>query len=232
MLISEIFHSIQGEGVLTGMPSVFVRTSGCNLRCAWCDTPYASWKPEGEDLSPGEILEKISTFSCRHVVLTGGEPMVARGIHDLALQLALSGHHVTIESAGTVPPDAITCHLASISPKLANSRPDAKTAGTTWFRHHDDRRLNRAALSEWVDSYDCQLKFVVSSRADLDEIEDLIAPLLAGRLGAERVLLMPEGVDVGAMNRVARWLVGECLRRGYRFCDRLQIRLFGNSRGT
>jgi hypothetical protein len=95
MLIAEIFHSVQGEGELTGVPSVFVRTSGCNLRCAWCDTPYASWQPEGKQRSLPEILREIEAHpTTRHVVLTGGEPMIApdlpalaAGIRDLYLDL-------------------------------------------------------------------------------------------------------------------------------------------------
>src|SRR5271168_1155713 len=75
MLISEIFYSIQGEGGLAGVPSVFVRTSGCKLRCAWCDTPYASWNPEGEPRTVEEIVAAVQSHAAaRHVVLTGGEP--------------------------------------------------------------------------------------------------------------------------------------------------------------
>ena len=75
--------------MLIGMPSVFVRTAGCNLRCRWCDTPYASWKPEGEELSLHEIVERVSEYKCHHVVLTGGEPMIAKGLPDLAAQLRM-----------------------------------------------------------------------------------------------------------------------------------------------
>src|SRR4051812_4133949 len=111
--IAEIFHSIQGEGSLTGVPSVFVRTSGCNLRCSWCDTPYASWHPEGEDLPVEAVLGRAQAFGARHYVLTGGEPMIARGIHELAAGLRAAGGHVTIETAGTVAPGGIACDLAS-----------------------------------------------------------------------------------------------------------------------
>ena len=93
MLISEIFYSIQGEGELTGVPSVFVRTSGCNLRCVWCDTPYASWNPEGADMSVDQILEEVKKHPARHCVLTGGEPMITRGIHELAQALRHAGYH-------------------------------------------------------------------------------------------------------------------------------------------
>src|SRR5947208_1371630 len=82
--IAEIFYSVQGEGSLVGVPSVFIRTSGCNLRCVWCDTPYTSWKPEGDELDVGEILSRVDTHrQARHVVVTGGEPMIAPQIVEL-----------------------------------------------------------------------------------------------------------------------------------------------------
>src|SRR6185369_16496224 len=103
MLISEIFYSLQGEGELTGVPSVFVRASGCNLRCAWCDTPYASWNPEGTQRSVAQIVtEVVSHGNAQHVVLTGGEPMIAKEIHLLAAELKKLGRHITIETAATV----------------------------------------------------------------------------------------------------------------------------------
>src|SRR5215831_13442689 len=98
MFVSEFFHSIQGEGEFTGVPSVFVRTSGCNLRCVWCDTPYASWNPEGEHRSVDGIVADVQRHpSARHVVLTGGEPMIAPDIRPLAAELKLLGYHITIE---------------------------------------------------------------------------------------------------------------------------------------
>ena len=130
MLICEIFHSIQGEGELAGVPSVFVRTSGCNLRCAWCDTPYASWEPEGENLSVSGIVAEVRRHpAVRHVVLTGGEPMIAKDLPLLAAELRGFGYHITIETAGTLPPDGIACDLASLSPKLLNSAPDGAASG-------------------------------------------------------------------------------------------------------
>src|SRR5438067_9132328 len=105
MYIAEVFYSIQGEGELTGVPSVFVRTSGCNLRCSWCDTKYASWSPEGEEMSVDAILDRVLGYpAARHCVLTGGEPMLAKGIHELAAKLRELGKHITIETAGTLPP--------------------------------------------------------------------------------------------------------------------------------
>lgn len=121
MLISEIFYSVQGEGSLAGVPSVFVRSSGCNLRCVWCDTPYASWNPTGTEMTIEEILIAVTSHPAKHVVLTGGEPMVAKGIHDLASRLRELDKHITIETAGTIAPNGIACDLASLSPKLAHS---------------------------------------------------------------------------------------------------------------
>ena len=104
MLISEIFYSLQGEGMLAGVPSVFVRTSGCNLRCNWCDTPYASWNPEGTPKTVAQIVAEIESHPARHVVLTGGEPMIAKDVRLLAAAIKDLGHHLTIETAATVAP--------------------------------------------------------------------------------------------------------------------------------
>ena len=79
MKIAEIFYSVQGEGKLAGVPSVFVRTSGCNLRCVWCDTPYASWNPIGDEMPVAEIVSRVLRFGARHVVITGGELMIQAG---------------------------------------------------------------------------------------------------------------------------------------------------------
>src|SRR5580658_10281484 len=100
--IAEIFYSIQGEGKLVGVPSVFVRTSGCNLRCSWCDTPYTSWKPEGADFTLDQILDEVKAHPAKHVVVTGGEPMIAPEIVPLTERLRGIGLHITVETAGTV----------------------------------------------------------------------------------------------------------------------------------
>src|SRR3954462_6680806 len=102
MKLAELFHSIQGEGKLAGVPSVFVRASGCNLRCVWCDTPYASWNPEGENQSVADIVRQVEAFGARPVVLTGGEPMIMPEIEELCAVLKAKGHHLTIETAATV----------------------------------------------------------------------------------------------------------------------------------
>lgn len=232
MRVAEIFYSVQGEGELTGVPSVFVRTSGCNLRCRWCDTPYASWKPEGSNECVNALIEAVQGFgAARHVVLTGGEPMIAPGISEFSARLRSEGYHITIETAGTVSPSGITCDLASISPKLSGSTPREGEADPAWIQRHEDTRLQPAVLREWILNYDFQLKFVVSSPEDLEEME-----LLISRLNVEvpphKVLLMPEGTASEGIRESSRSLLEFCKSRGYRFCDRLHVHLFGHTRGT
>jgi 7-carboxy-7-deazaguanine synthase len=231
MLISEIFHSLQGEGQLVGVPSVFVRTSGCNLRCNWCDTPYASWQPEGTQMEVGEILAEVAKHPARHVVLTGGEPMVAPGIHELAFQLQERGYHITIETAATVPPRGIACDLASLSPKLAHSAPDTRL-DDAWRRKHEELRWQPAVVAEWIASApDYQLKFVVRTEDDLAEIEGMLRETDC-LIPSAKVLLMPEGTTVEALRARAGWLGALCKARGYRYAPRLHIELYGNTRGT
>jgi len=230
MFISEIFHSIQGEGELTGIPSVFIRTSGCNLRCNWCDTWYASWEPEGEELPLEKILDQVDSFGCDHVVLTGGEPMVAKGIKDLAQLLHESGKHITIESAGTILPSDIECDLASLSPKLSNSAPDERLS-EGWRKKHEKTRWQPSVVREWVQSYHYQLKFVVQGEEDLTEIHQLLDEL-GIVIQPRNILLMPEGRDSESLNRRSQNLIDVCKKNGYRFCQRLHVDLFGNKRGT
>jgi 7-carboxy-7-deazaguanine synthase len=230
MLISEIFHSLQGEGELTGVPSVFVRTSGCNLRCNWCDTPYASWTPEGTQMRIDEIVDEVKKHPAKHVVLTGGEPMVAREIRELAATLKKLGYHLTIETAATIAPEGIACDLASLSPKLKNSGPDDRLPAA-WREKHEMLRWQPEVVQAWLASYGFQLKFVVAQMADVDEIEGMIAQL-GGGIPRSKVLLMPEGTTVEALRAKAGWLGELCKVRGYRYAPRLHIELYGNKRGT
>jgi 7-carboxy-7-deazaguanine synthase len=231
VLISEIFHSLQGEGELTGVPSVFVRTSGCNLRCAWCDTPYASWDPEGENRSVEEIMAQIESHAtARHVVLTGGEPLIARDIRALAAEIRQSGRHITIETAATVAPDGIACDLASLSPKLLNSAPDA-AEHATWRKKHEATRWQPEIVRQWVDRYPYQFKFVVTRPEDVDELEHMLAALQR-EIPRHKVLLMPEGITVAQIRARAGWLAELCKERGYRYATRLHLELYGNRRGT
>ena len=231
MRISEIFYSIQGEGELTGVPTVFIRTSGCNLRCRWCDTPYASWNPEGEEMSIEDIVKEVKKHPSRHCVLTGGEPMVARGIKELAAALRAEGLHITIETAGTMPPEGIACDLASLSPKLSTSTPRTGEIEQNWIERHEQTRLKPEVLRAWLEAGNYQLKFVYTQPSDLIEIDTLIESI-GIPVPAAKILLMPEGTDETHIAARQMELVSLCTKRGNRYCDRLHIRLFGNTKGT
>lgn len=231
MLISELFHSIQGEGELTGVPSVFVRTSGCNLRCTWCDTPYASWNPEGEPRTFAQILAEIESHPfARHVVLTGGEPMIAKDIRALAAEIKKTGRHITIETAATVAPQGIACDLASLSPKLLNSAPDP-IEHQAWRQKHEATRWQPEVVRAWIDAYAYQFKFVIARPEDVDELEHMLAALHR-EIPRHKVLLMPEATSLEKMRSRAAWLAELCKAHGYRYAHRLHIELYGNRRGT
>lgn len=227
MRISEIFYSLQGEGMLAGVPSVFIRASGCNLRCVWCDTPYASWAPEGEDRPVPAILAEVTRYPARHVVLTGGEPMIMPDAVELTEGLRRAGLHITIETAGTVF-QPVACDLMSISPKLANSTP-CEPEGGRWAAQHERLRIQPGVLRRLMRAYPYQLKFVIVGPEDLEEVRSLCLELEADR---SRVLLMPEGTDPGQIRQRALWLAEICKQEGFRYSPRLQIELWGNRRGV
>ncbi len=229
MKLAELFHSIQGEGKLVGVPSVFVRVSGCNLRCTWCDTPHASWEPEGPDVAVDEIVRQVEAFGTRHVVLTGGEPMIMPEIVALGDALKRRGHHITIETAATVY-KPVPVDLASLSPKLSNSTPWNRDGGR-FAAAHERQRINTAVIQQFIDAApDFQLKFVVSEEEDLVEI-DAILKTLQGWEPAD-VLLMPEGIDAATLDARADWVADVCKRTNFRFCARLHIHLYGHVRAT
>ena len=223
MKIAELFYSLQGEGSLVGVPSVFIRTSGCNLRCAWCDTPYTSWQPEGTDLDLDQIVDEVRAHPARHVVITGGEPMIQPEMVPLTERLRALGMHITIETAGTVF-QPVACDLMSISPKLSNSTP-----GGSFAEPHDRLRIQPAVLRELMARYEYQLKFVVENPADVAEIRALLEALDAPR---ERVILMPEGTEHARLVERGQWLAEICKEEGLRFSPRLHIDLWGSRRGV
>jgi len=232
LLISETFVSIQGEGKLTGVPSWFCRVSGCNLRCSWCDTPYASWEPEKTARTIEELVEEAVGSGAKHAVLTGGEPMMFVGLVELSRGLAEAGMHITVETAGTLVLPELVCDLMSLSPKLANSTPinDPRDPSGAWSKRHEERRLNFDSINELIASTrDRQLKFVVSNPADLTEIESVLGKIRGYE--ASDVMLMPEGVTVPDPDSI-RWVVDACVERGWSYCPRVHVQLFGDTRGT
>jgi 7-carboxy-7-deazaguanine synthase len=226
MHVSEIFYSIQGEGMLAGVPSVFVRLAGCNLRCDWCDTPYASWQPEGEDLGLGTILSDVRRHWASHAVVTGGEPMISKEIVELTQGLRRIDQHITIETAGTVF-QKVECDLMSISPKLSNSTPTEREEGR-WAEQHDRLRIQPDVLRQLME-YPYQLKFVVEKPSDMDEVVPLVKELNADR---DRVLLMPLGTEGLELRERSKWVAEACKYHYFRMSPRMHIDLYGNKRGT
>ena len=229
MKLSELFYSIQGEGKLVGVPSVFVRASGCNLRCVWCDTPYASWQPQGAETPVSKIIERALVHCARHVVITGGEPMIMPDIAELCSAFKERGYHITIETAATVYVD-VAVDLASLSPKLSNSTPHEREGGR-FAAMHERQRINIPVIQKFIDSSPgFQLKFVVSDARDLDEVEALLEQLQNWQ--PADVLLMPEGIDVATLESRAKWVSEACKEMGFRYSPRLHVALYGNKRGT
>lgn len=226
MRIAEIFYSIQGEGSLVGVPSVFVRTSGCNLRCTWCDTPYTSWQPEGEDLSIEQVLDQVRSFGALHVVITGGEPMIVPDMRALTEAIGSTGAHITIETAGTVY-NPVRCDLMSISPKLANSTPWEREGGR-WAAQHQRLRYRPEVLRKLIAEYPHQVKFVVAALEDLAEISAIQADL---SLPPASIVLMPEGTNREVLRERGLWLAEVCKEHGFRFSPRLHVELWGDRRG-
>ena len=258
MIISEIYVSRQGEGLLTGQQSVFLRTSGCNLRCSFCDTPFASWSPSGLKMTVESIVAKVIEFDVSHVVITGGEPMLPREIVEVCSRIRKhdSGIHITIETAGTIYRE-LECDLISISPKFSNSTPTAisesklaadagdpnQPSGTheqtqfqqpfisvDWLERHELTRRRPEIVQQLISRHAYQLKFVVSSPDDLAEITDYLK--LLKPVENRRVCLMPEGVDAATLAEREQWLVPICDELGFTFCPRQHIHWYGNKRGT
>jgi 7-carboxy-7-deazaguanine synthase len=225
MYVAETFTSLQGEGILVGTPSFFVRTSGCNLRCRWCDTPYTSWLPEGERRRVDDLVEEAAGAGVRHVVVTGGEPLLQRSIGELTVRLAGAGLHVTVETAGTLDPD-FECHLLSVSPKTANSDP-----GGVWDERHKRLRGRIGTLRRLLERFpEHQLKFVITDADDMPEVLGVVESV--GGVDPLRVLLMPEGRSATEVAERAPLVAALCTEHGFRYTPRLHMDLFGGGRGV
>jgi len=227
--VSEIFFSLQGEGRLAGVPAVFVRLAGCDLRCKWCDTPYALEASQGQTRTVEEVLQEIGQFKCKYVVVTGGEPLKDMELPGLLNALAQMDKHVTVETvAGSY--QEIVCNLISISPKLSNAVPK----GNQTNDRPQGYQVNIAAIREYIKSYDYQIKFVVESEEDLTEIEDVLHELESEEptpIDRNKVFLMPQAKTRQQHSQLGPQVAQMCLEKGYRYGPRLQIELWGNQRG-
>lgn len=240
----EIFYSLQGEGVSLGLPSVFVRLSGCNLQCHWCDTEY-TWNWVGTSYAhakdrpghaakhdrasvqcrrtPDEVAALVAEWSCRNIVLTGGEPMLQQtGLERVAHRLRSdnSDYEVEVETNGTILPskafdECVTRY--NVSPKLSHSRMPAAA------------RLIPEVIRFFVESPKATFKFVCSDDGDAGEISEFQQ---AFRVEGRRILLMPEATDSLTLEKGREPLFELCKLRGWRYTDRLHVAIFGRRRGV
>lgn len=234
LLVSERFVSLQGEGVSAGAPAVFLRLGNCNLSCSYCDTPY-TWDESRFDLkvemSPLEIDEVAAWIVAQNqgrLIVTGGEPLLQHGrlvqllarLDRLHQESSAEPLVIEIETNATIKPTATLLARVdqwNVSPKLSFSGESSA------------RRLKPDVLCCFSELSHAFFKFVVSSQADLDEVEALIASY---GLNRSRVLLMPEATEPLALRERSPQVAGLALRAGLRFSSRLHLELYGGRRGT
>ena len=236
MRIVEQFDTLQGEGKYLGVPSHFIRTTGCNLRCAWenpdksityCDTPYTSWKPEkGNVFNMQSTLEHLGKSRIKHVVITGGEPTMQKDIGEVVNGFIDNGYHVTVETNGTIYVPGIQRAFMSISPKLMNSY--AQEEGSLEFKIHGQNNNYTVPTARYVLENDHQLKYVVNEPNDVNEVRSSINDV-GGATG--NTYLMPQGITSEQLSAKTKWIFKNCVHYGFNYSPRMHIDIFGNKRG-
>jgi 7-carboxy-7-deazaguanine synthase len=192
----------------------------------WCDSAYTSWHPENKDITLTEAVEAIAKYDCKHVVITGGEPFIqAKELTELCQVLDQRGHHITIETNATIFAP-VAAHLISMSPKLRNSNPPSDNR---FFQRHERGRICPDVIRQFLDRYECQVKFVVDQPADLEEIQTLQAEI---PIPEETIVLMPQGITADALRSKQEWLVACCKEHGYRYSPRVHVDIWGDQRGV
>ena len=225
MFISEVYESFQGEGPYAKTDSLFIRTSGCNLRCSFCDTPYASWNPEGTQQGLEELGQLIGASTAGHVVITGGEPMLAPALPELTELCRSHDKFVTIETAGTVD-RSVECDLMAISPKRHNSTPE----DAVWSVRHEQTRHQPAVINALFDRYDAILKFVIDQQTDVDDVVEYLTEFPA--ISTDRVWLMPQARTTEELAEKKGWVQAAAAQAGFSFSSRLHIEKYGDRRGV
>ena len=223
--ICEMFHSIQGEGILEGIPSVLVRMVGCNLSCDWCDTKDILQNGKYETYTEEELLERLSEYPCKRIIITGGEPLLFDQLENLIDILRKHGYHVTIETNGTIRTD-VHCDLVSISPKLSNSIPQT-IKDEQELKLYNQKRINIDAIRWFMDNNNYQLKFVASNRQeDFDEIRGILNEI--GEYDEERVMVMPQADSIECLEEIQAEVARLCIENKFRYANRLQLQIWRN----
>jgi len=241
--LGEAYTCLQGEGKYIGIPHILLRVSGCRLRCqfanSFCDTPYASWKPEKGKYTLNDVVKFYEDNPhIKHTMITGGGPTIhSKLLQELCYIGKTHNHHITIETEGSefVP---TTADFISLSPKLSNSTPRPGT----WMEYtnrevtekdkeqHEKWRCNYDAMKQLIKYHDdYQLKPVISSLTQLGEIKELQKIL---DVPNDKIWLMPEGIVEEELSKRRVWLMELCEEFGYNFSDRLHIIAYGDKRGV
>ncbi|MCO7127530.1 7-carboxy-7-deazaguanine synthase QueE [Sporolactobacillus shoreicorticis] len=216
--ISNVFRSIQGEGIYEGVPSVFVRLPGCNLNCTWCDEQQ---NMQRKKYSLKRVSEIVNSFATRHVVITGGEPLLSRKIKNLIEIFKKSNHFITIETNATILRENINCNFVSMSPKLAHSEMGNDTV------LGEKQRIKPTIIDYYIGRYPYQLKFVARNmEQDFNEIEHVLS--LLKTYNRERVLVMPLSNSRMDLFKVQQEMIGLCIRHQFRYANRLQLQVWDN----
>jgi len=213
LLVNEIFYSIQGEGPTIGKPAVFVRLGGCNLACAWCDSKY-TWDPKCADnkvWTIKKIIREIKKYPCRHLVITGGEPLLQQDKLKILLS-KLKGYTAEIETNGSLP-----IKISRLIEQI-NCSPKLKNSGNPTYSLRV-KPTNKKVL----------YKFVVQKGENLKEINAFIRKY---KIPKKKVYLMPEGISRDAILKRSTWLIEICKKEGYNFSPRLHIMLYNNKRAV
>lgn len=235
MKVIEEFATLQGEGKFLGVPSYFIRTTGCNLRCAWknkdgsvtlCDTPYSSHKPEvGVDLDFKSIIDKLESSNIKHIVITGGEPMLQSDLIKIISAFRGAEYHITIETNATMFRPLGKDVFVSMSPKLSSSYA---VTDEKMLLLHKQNNLWKESARQYMKENDYQFKFVVNS---LDDFEEIIAAEKELNIPKDKIYIMPQGIDEKQLKETLKMVFNKCVELGYNLTPRLHIDIFGNKRG-
>jgi 7-carboxy-7-deazaguanine synthase len=216
--ITELFYSIQGEGLLAGVPCAFIRLAGCPLRCRFCDTVYSLDANAGKKISIDDIVKKLQEFKASYTVITGGEPMISPHIGRLCEKIKELDCHITIESSGIKFIENLCCDLISVSPKLSNA-----------YENKEDKNkyLKIDELQKLIDNYDYQLKFVIDKKDDIAEVLQVLKELK--NIVHKKILLMPQAKTVSGYISKSHLVAELCKENNFIFSPRLQL-IFGETK--
>jgi 7-cyano-7-deazaguanosine (preQ0) biosynthesis protein QueE len=223
--LSEIFYSLQGEGIDAGKPAVFIRTALCNLSCVWCDTKYTwdwnhyDYDREVSEMTISSIQEQISRFDTKHCVITGGEPLIQQTkLIPLLSNLKNEDYFIEVETNATILPSEMLERFVdrwNVSPKLQNSSISKQY------------REVQSCMEYYAKNSKAVLKFVICNQSDLAEVKTLVGKY---KLKSKRIILMPEGNSAAEIIEKSKWLAEICLLNGYRLSVRLHTLIWSGTR--